>query len=90
MPAPLALTPEDAAATLAISRRQLYRLIGAGKIKARKAGTRTTLIDAASVKAYYDALPGISGASIPNSPQVLRTAGQNNQPAPAKVKRVRS
>jgi excisionase family DNA binding protein len=61
---------------LAISRRQLYRLIGAGKITARKIGTRTTLIDAASVKAFYDALPAPSGASIPNAPQM------NNRSAP--------
>ena len=57
MPAlePLALSPRDAAALLSISKRSLSRLI-ARKIAARKDGQRT-LVDVASLKAYYAALP---------------------------------
>ena len=47
---PLALSPREAAAFLSISKRSLSRLIRAGKIEARKAGTRT-LVDVASLKA---------------------------------------
>jgi excisionase family DNA binding protein len=53
---PLALSPRDAAAHLSISKRTLSRLIAAGKIAARKDGVRT-LVDVASLKAYYAALP---------------------------------
>ena len=53
---PLALPPREAAAVLSISKRNLSRLIRAGKIEARKAGTRT-LVDFASLKAYYASLP---------------------------------
>ena len=53
---PLALSPREAAAFLSISKRSLSRLIGAGKIEARKAGPRT-LVDVASLKAYYESLP---------------------------------
>jgi excisionase family DNA binding protein len=53
---PLALSPLDAAAHLSISKRTLSRLIAAGKIAARKDGVRT-LVDVASLKAYYAALP---------------------------------
>ena len=47
---PLTLSPREAAAFLSISKRSLSRLIRAGKIEARKAGTRT-LVDVASLKA---------------------------------------
>jgi excisionase family DNA binding protein len=66
--APLALSPKAAAATLSISRRKLDILISDGVLKARKDGSRT-LVDYASVKAYYDGLPAKVSASIPNSPQ---------------------
>lgn len=53
---PLALSPREAAAYLAISKRTLSRLIRSKKIAARKAGLRT-LVDVASLKAYYESLP---------------------------------
>jgi excisionase family DNA binding protein len=58
MPAlePLALSPRDAAQFLSISKRSLSRLIRARKIEARKHGPRT-LVDLASLKAYYASLP---------------------------------
>ena len=58
MPAiePLALSPRDAAQFLSISKRSLSRLIARRKIAARKDGPRT-LVDVASLKAYYESLP---------------------------------
>lgn len=58
MPAiePLALSPRDAAAFLSISKRSLSRLVARKKIAARKDGPRT-LVDVASLKAYYANLP---------------------------------
>ena len=58
MPAiePLALSPRDAADCLSVSKRSVSNLIAAGKIKARKNGTRT-LVDVASLKTYYASLP---------------------------------
>jgi hypothetical protein len=53
---PLALPPLAAAQFLSISKRSLSRLIAAGKIIARKEGTRT-LVDVESLKAYYGRLP---------------------------------
>lgn len=53
---PLALAPVAAARYLSISKRSLSRLIADGKIEARKDGPRT-LIDVASLKAYYAKLP---------------------------------
>jgi len=53
---PIALSPRDAAQFLSISKRSLSRLIRASKIAARKDGVRT-LVDVASLKAYYEALP---------------------------------
>jgi excisionase family DNA binding protein len=53
---PIALSPRDAAAVLAVSRRTLSDLIRKGKVAARKAGTRT-LVDMESLKAYYTSLP---------------------------------
>jgi excisionase family DNA binding protein len=53
---PIALSPRDAAQFLSISKRSLSRLIRAHKIEARKDGPRT-LVDVASLKAYYEALP---------------------------------
>jgi excisionase family DNA binding protein len=53
---PLALSPASGARYLSISKRSLSRLIADGKIEARKAGPRT-LVDVASLKAYYASLP---------------------------------
>jgi excisionase family DNA binding protein len=53
---PLALSPREAAAMLAVSRRTLSDLIRKGKVAARKAGTRT-LVDVKSLTAYYETLP---------------------------------
>jgi hypothetical protein len=53
---PLALSPRDAAAHLSISKRSLSRLIAARKIIVRKDGPRT-LVDMASLRAYYESLP---------------------------------
>ncbi len=53
---PLALSPAAAARYLSISKRSLSRLITDGKIVARKAGPRT-LVDVASLKAYYESRP---------------------------------
>jgi excisionase family DNA binding protein len=53
---PLALSPCDAAQFLSISKRTLSRLIARRKIVARKDGVRT-LVDVASLKVYYEALP---------------------------------
>jgi excisionase family DNA binding protein len=55
---PLALSPRDAAAFLGVSKRTLTRLIAGKKIEARKDGTRT-LVDVASLKTHYTALPKI-------------------------------
>jgi excisionase family DNA binding protein len=58
MPAiePLALSPRDAAGYLSVSKRTLSNYIAAGKVEARKDGTRT-LVDVASLKSYYASLP---------------------------------
>jgi excisionase family DNA binding protein len=53
---PIALSPRDAAAFIAVSKRTLSRLIRSKTIAARKAGPRT-LVDVASLKAYYQSLP---------------------------------
>jgi excisionase family DNA binding protein len=53
---PIGLSPRDAAAFLGISKRTMSRLISSRKITARKAGLRT-LVDVASLKAYYESLP---------------------------------
>lgn len=53
---PLALPPAAAARYLSISKRSLSRLIAERKIEARKQGPRT-LVDVASLKAYYAGLP---------------------------------
>jgi hypothetical protein len=48
---PLALSPEDGASFLSISRRALSDLIAAETILAKKHGVRT-LVDVASLRAY--------------------------------------
>ena len=56
---PLALSPREAAAFLSVSKRSLSRLIARKKVEARKDGPRT-LVDVASLKAYYATLPKIT------------------------------
>jgi excisionase family DNA binding protein len=53
---PIAVSPRDAARFLSISKRTMSRLISSRKIAARKDGKRT-LVDVASLKAYYASLP---------------------------------
>ncbi|HEY1598496.1 MAG TPA: helix-turn-helix domain-containing protein [Pirellulales bacterium] len=53
---PIALSPRNAAQFLSISKRTMSRLISSRKIVARKDGKRT-LVDVASLKAYYASLP---------------------------------
>jgi hypothetical protein len=53
---PIALSPRDATQFLSISKRSLSRLIAPRKIVARKDGVRT-LVDAASLKSFYESLP---------------------------------
>ena len=66
---PLALSPKGAASALSITSRAVYFLIADGKLKARKLGSRT-LIDYASVRAFYNSLPAKTvSASIPNAPR---------------------
>ena len=52
----IAYTPKDAARALGIGLTSLYELIGAGLVVAKKAKGRT-LIPAASLLAYLEALP---------------------------------
>jgi hypothetical protein len=52
---PLALSPKDAARFLSLSKRTLSNLIATKKVIARKHGVRT-LVDVASLKAYYATL----------------------------------
>jgi excisionase family DNA binding protein len=53
----LAVTPSQAAEVLGVCRRTIHGLIGARKLKAYKAGHRTTLIEVASLRAYLEGLP---------------------------------
>jgi excisionase family DNA binding protein len=57
---PLALSPRDAAVFLSVSKRTLSSYIAAGRIVARKDGTRT-LVDVASLREYYASLPTKTG-----------------------------
>jgi excisionase family DNA binding protein len=59
---PLALSPREAAAFLSVSKRSLSRLIARKKVEARKDGPRT-LVDVASLRAYYATLPKITKPS---------------------------
>lgn len=54
--APIALTVKGACATLSISRTTLYEEIAAGRLIAKKSGTKT-LIPTTSAKAWLDSLP---------------------------------
>ena len=69
---PLSLSPEGAADYLSLSKPTIYRLLAAGTLAGKRAGTRT-LIDGKSVRAYYASLPDfVPGAPIPNAPQVTK------------------
>jgi excisionase family DNA binding protein len=79
---PIALSPRDAAQFLSISKRTLSRLIALRKIAARKDGPRT-LVDVASLKAYYESLPMktdhaplVFGRRAHVVPRSRRTAGR--------------
>jgi excisionase family DNA binding protein len=52
----IAYTIDGASKASGLGRTTLYELVGAGKIEARKAGTRT-LIPADSLRAYIASLP---------------------------------
>jgi hypothetical protein len=56
---PLAVTIPEAVRLSGLSRSELYRQLSAGRIGARKSGSRT-LILWASLKAHIDALPTAS------------------------------
>jgi hypothetical protein len=56
LPAPALYTPRETERILSISHAQLYRLIGRGRLDARKIG-RSTYITAASIEAFLAALP---------------------------------
>jgi excisionase family DNA binding protein len=69
---PLSLSPQGASEYLSLSKPTLYRLLAAGTIKGKRSGTRT-MIDGASVRAYYKSLPDfVSGTPAPNAPRLQR------------------
>jgi plasmid maintenance system antidote protein VapI len=68
---PLAMSPEDAARFLSISRRSLSDLIADETIIAKKLGART-LVSVESLRDYYKSLPKAVPGSIPNAPQLQR------------------
>jgi hypothetical protein len=70
---PLAMSPEDAAAFLSLSRRALSDLIADDTVLAKKHGTRS-LVDVASLRAYYASLPKAVPGSIANAPQMVTIA----------------
>jgi excisionase family DNA binding protein len=70
---PLAMSPDAAATLLSVNKRTIYRLIAEKKLIARKEGSRT-LVDYQSVKKHYESLPLLSGAPIPNAPQMMTIA----------------
>lgn len=71
---PLALSPNDAAEYVGLSKRTIYQLLADKTIIARKSEGRT-MIDGDSLRAYYRALPAyVPGASIPNAPQRRKPA----------------
>jgi len=53
---PITYKLADACAVLGIGRTRIYELIGDGKLRAMKCGSRT-LVCAASVRAYVASLP---------------------------------
>lgn len=72
MSEPLSLSPEGASEYLSLSKPTIYRLLASGTLKGKRSGSRT-LIDGASVRAYYKSLPDyVAGHAIPNAPQRKR------------------
>jgi excisionase family DNA binding protein len=72
MSEPLSLSPQGAAEYLSLSKPTIYRLLAAGTLTGKRAGTRT-LIDGKSVRSYYASLPDYAaGNAIPNAPQTNR------------------
>jgi hypothetical protein len=57
---PLAISPAASGRFLGVSKRSIYNLIAARKIIAKKDKGRT-LVDVASIRAYYAALPEKDG-----------------------------
>ena len=53
---PLGVSPTGAARYLGVSKRQIYVLLAAGSIRARKRGN-STIVDVPSLKSYYETLP---------------------------------
>ncbi len=75
---PMSLSPEGAADYLSLSKPTIYRLLAAGSLKGKRAGTRT-MIDGASLRAYYKSLPDYAAANaIANAPQMM-TIAQNRK-----------
>jgi excisionase family DNA binding protein len=62
---PIALPPAEAARIIGISKRSLYRLVADNKVVARRDGSRRTLIDVASLRAYFESLPVKVGTGDP-------------------------
>lgn len=78
---PLSLSPSGAAAFMGYSLRTIYRLLASGAITSRRDRART-LIDGASLRAYYASLPAyVPGASLVNAPHVTdrRRRGWNGK-----------
>jgi hypothetical protein len=70
LPEPIALSPSGAAAFTGYSLRSIYRMLAAGTITGRRDGART-LIDGASIRAYYASLPAyVPGVWVVNAPHV--------------------
>jgi excisionase family DNA binding protein len=79
MSEPLSLSPQDAAAYVGLSKRQIYNLLSDGTITGKRSGART-LINGPSLRAYYASLPDyVPGASMPNAPHV--TGQRRKRPA---------
>jgi excisionase family DNA binding protein len=57
-------SPKETETLLSVSHAQLYRLIGAGRLDARKIGSRT-LITAESIETFLASLPKIGPESTP-------------------------
>ena len=69
---PLSLSPQGASEYLSLSKPTIYRLLAAGTIKGKRAGTRT-MIDGASLRAYVASLPDyVPGAAIPCAPHLQK------------------
>jgi hypothetical protein len=64
---PLSLSIKDTAKAPAISRSQVYVLLGDGKLTARTSGGRTK-VEYVSVRAYHESLPAfVPGVTMPNA-----------------------